>query len=200
MAQIRRSAEVAGLAFQASEVTDGSEGAFSLDPTLAAAKTGTLTTRTDNDTGTLTMADGHGITTGAKLDVYWDGGARYNMTVGTVATNSVPIDGGSGDNLPASSTAITAMVPTSLALAFNGEDATTLAMQCKKARCVVSVFEDTTLSKAFVLDSGQLVVWTSSDPLTNPLDGLDAITTIHFSHEDSDASQEIKFAVEVDLA
>jgi hypothetical protein len=83
-------------------------------PTLAAAKTGTLTTRTDNDTGTLTMTAGHGITTGQTLDVYWAGGQRRGMTVGTVATNSVPIDGGAGDNLPANTTAITAMVPTSV--------------------------------------------------------------------------------------
>lgn len=77
---------------------------------LPAAKAGTLGVRTDNTTGTLTMNTGHGITTGATIDLYWTGGQRRNVTVGTVSGNSVPISAGQGDNLPAAATAITAMV------------------------------------------------------------------------------------------
>jgi hypothetical protein len=76
-------------------------------PALVAAQTGTLSTRTDNDTGVATLTTGHGIvTSGDKVDVYWSGGVRYGMTA-TVATNDVTIDGGGGDNLPAQSTAVT---------------------------------------------------------------------------------------------
>lgn len=88
---------------------------------LPLAKVGELTTRTDNETGTLTMDTGHGITTGARLDLYWadgDGagtpGSRRGITVGTVSGNTVPIgadNSGSGDNLPLVNTAITAMIP-----------------------------------------------------------------------------------------
>src|SRR5678815_5092823 len=89
------------------------DGVVRMDKTganvLAAAKVGQLTTRTDNDTGTLTMVAGHGITTGARLDIFWEEagvkGARYGVTVGTVATNSVPFDLGAGDNLPTNLTA-----------------------------------------------------------------------------------------------
>lgn len=77
---------------------------------LDAAKTGTLTTRTTATAGTLTMTTGHGITTAAKIDLYWDGGSRRSVVVGSVSVNSVPISGGSGDALPAASTAITAQV------------------------------------------------------------------------------------------
>jgi len=82
--------------------------------TLAVAKVGTLSTRTDNNTGILTMAASHGITTGATIDLYWVGGIRRGMTVGTVSVNSVPIDLGAGDNLPAQDTAIVACVVTTI--------------------------------------------------------------------------------------
>ncbi len=64
---------------------------------------GTLTTRTDDNTGTVTLAAGHGIVTGDEVDIYWDGGVQYAVTVGTVATNSMPFDAGIGDNLPTAS-------------------------------------------------------------------------------------------------
>lgn len=85
-------------------------GAFK-DPTLAAAKVGVLTTRTSGSVGTLTMNPGHGIATANRLDVYWVTGARYGCVVGTVAGDSVPLTGGTGDDLPALNSAITAMVP-----------------------------------------------------------------------------------------
>ena len=85
------------------------------DNVLAVAKIGQLTTRTDANTGTLTMAASHGITTGARLDIFWTEagvkGARYGVTVGTVSVNSVPIDLGAGDDLPTNLTAVTAFVP-----------------------------------------------------------------------------------------
>lgn len=73
---------------------------------LPAGKAGTLTTRTDNDTGTATLGAGHGIITGDIVDIYWDGGVRYGVTVGTVAGTSVPFDLGAGDNLPIATSAI----------------------------------------------------------------------------------------------
>jgi hypothetical protein len=86
------------------------DGNVTKDPTLAVAKVGELTTRTDNDTGTVTMVAGHGFITGNRVDLYWSGGHRYGMTV-TVTVNSVVFDGGTGDNLPVVNTDITAMKP-----------------------------------------------------------------------------------------
>lgn len=73
---------------------------------LPAGKAGTLTTRTDNTDGTATLGTGHGIATGNTVDIYWAGGVRYGVTVGTVSGTSVPFSGGAGDNLPTESTAI----------------------------------------------------------------------------------------------
>lgn len=117
-----------GVSIQTQPVIRTNSGAIGLEDTLSAAKTGTLTTRTDNNTGTLTMAASHGITTGQIIDIYWSGGVQRTVTVGTVATNEVPIDGGIGDNLPADETAITAVVQKSINLAIDGDNADIIAV------------------------------------------------------------------------
>lgn len=73
---------------------------------LVAAQTGTLTTRTDDDTGVATLSTGHGITTGMVVDVYWSGGVRYGMDA-TVSVNAVTVDGGAGDVLPSQDDPVT---------------------------------------------------------------------------------------------
>ena len=83
---------------------------FTLDP----GKAGTVSTKSDANTGELTLGTGHGITDGMIVDVHWRiAGVNYcqrKCTVGTVATNVVPIDNGVGDNLPASPQAIVCSV------------------------------------------------------------------------------------------
>ena len=66
---------------------------------------GTLTARTDANTGVVTAA-GHGLTTGDYADVFWSGGARDHMDVGTVSGSDVPVDGGTGSDLPAKDTEV----------------------------------------------------------------------------------------------
>lgn len=75
-------------------------------PANVAAQSGTLDSRTDDDTGVAGLAAGHGIETGDVVDVYWSGGVRYGMDA-TVSGNDVTLDGGAGDVLPAVSTAVT---------------------------------------------------------------------------------------------
>lgn len=90
---------------------------------VTAQSAGTLTTRTDNDTGVVTLATGHGITTGMKCDVYWTGGKRYGMDA-TVATNAITLDGGAGDNLPTEATENIAVVKQlDVEVNFDGDDA-----------------------------------------------------------------------------
>src|SRR5687768_15260880 len=112
---ISKNVQLAGKTFSESRtITAANEIATEVKP--AAAKTGSLTTRTSDTVGELTMTAGHLITTGARLDIYWTvagvNGARRGVVVGTVVVNAVPISGGAGDVLPAAATAVTAMVPT----------------------------------------------------------------------------------------
>lgn len=69
-------------------------------------KRGTLTARSSDTVGELTLESGHGIATGNVIHVYWGTGKRIGVTAGTVSGNVVPISGGSGDVLPVTSTPI----------------------------------------------------------------------------------------------
>ena len=95
-------------------VARSSDSAISIDVAVPAAKVGTLTTRTSDTVGTITLAADHGVTTAAIVDLYFTGGVRYGVTVGTVSGTSVPFSLGAGDNLPAEASAIT-VGPTVLA-------------------------------------------------------------------------------------
>ena len=66
----------------------------------------TLSTRTDADTGIATLASGHGITTNDTVDVFWNAGQVYAMTVTASAATTIGIDGGDGDDLPIATTVI----------------------------------------------------------------------------------------------
>lgn len=73
---------------------------------LPAGKAGSLTTRTDDDTGVVTVASGHGITASDFVDLYWSGGNRFGVDVTAVTDTTISINIGSGDNLPAQDTAV----------------------------------------------------------------------------------------------
>jgi hypothetical protein len=68
---------------------------------LPVSQAGSLTTRTDDNTGEITMSSGdHSISTGDVVDIYWASGVHRGATVGTVDGTAVPIDSGIGDDLP----------------------------------------------------------------------------------------------------
>lgn len=95
-----------GLAIKVSG-TDG------LAITAKARFDGSLTTRTSNTVGTITVlaTDLHLIiTTSDTFDLFWQGGTRTGCTISASTFSSpnslVSVSGGSGDNLPAQDTAI----------------------------------------------------------------------------------------------
>ncbi len=68
---------------------------------------GSLTTRTDRDTGIITVTDSdHGITDSDTVFVWWVGGVKRTMSVSTVSGNLITVDAGSGQNLPVVGTAV----------------------------------------------------------------------------------------------
>lgn len=91
---------------------------YSNELTVTAADSGSLTTRTDNDTGVVTLSGGHSVVNG-RVDAYWSGGSRIGMTA-TVATNAVTIDGGTGDNLPSSNSTVLLKNPQVLSPTVDG--------------------------------------------------------------------------------
>lgn len=84
--------------------------------TVPIAYAGTLTTRTDNDTGVITTTNTPAIITGDRVDVYWSGGQRRGMAA-TVSGSAVTVDAGSGTNLPTASTVISVVKCTAVTFA-----------------------------------------------------------------------------------
>jgi hypothetical protein len=98
-----------GTTLQADAVS-GFDKSATVNPVPVAVQ-GTLSVRTDDDTGTLTMdSASHGIVTGQFVSLFWEvggvKGARRNVVVGVVAGTSVPFDLGAGDVLPAAASVI----------------------------------------------------------------------------------------------
>src|SRR5262245_45413696 len=126
MATLSKSVSIGGLAISGS-IARSDDGEAREQVTLVKGNAGTLTVRTDNDTGTITASSvSHTITTGMTVDVYWGGatpGVRRGMTVGTVAGTSIPIDLGAGDNLPVATTAVVVCQQTVVTFPFTGDNA-----------------------------------------------------------------------------
>jgi hypothetical protein len=159
----------------------------SFAPEVAAAKTGTLSTRTNDTSGTLTMDSGHGFTTGVIIDLYWSGGSRYNVVVGTVSGDSVPFSSGSGDNLPTATTAITAMVQHEETFVVTGNNVSGLALSAGVAGYVhFTETGNTNIASIELIANGQTV----TDPFgytwlaglgDNPL-ASGSVGKVKFSH------------------
>lgn len=158
-----------------------------------AAPSGTLTTRTTNVAGTLTMASGsHGITTAARLDIYWDAGTgmgsgcAYGATVGTVSGTSVPFTVANGDILPAATTAVIAKVPEVESIVVTGSNVTGIGISSAFAGTVVVAAGATNALPQRFTTAGAYN-WNSTTGGTNPLSGA-SITQIFMSHASTSAA------------
>lgn len=163
-------------------------GSIAQSQALAVAKTGSLTERTLDTDGELTMTDtGHGITDGAWIAIFWSGGCAYLGTVGTVVGNAVPFTGAAGDNLPVEGTAVTVQVMTPLDVDFDGDKAEIVAASFRRRGVVV--FED---SSDAVLDAGDIAagegyVYVSGLSQSNPLAG-NPVDQVWVANGDSDGT------------
>lgn len=143
-----------------------------LSKEVKAGQAGTLTTRTDDDTGVATLGAGHGITTDDLVDVHWDGGARYRMTVTNVDGTAVTIDQGSGDVLPSQDTVLTAVSPRRVAdVDFDGDDLQMIVAVANKACRVEFLKDDGTLIKGLDLVANEAWPWVKDQGVTNPFTG-----------------------------
>jgi hypothetical protein len=158
-------------------VTD--ESTFNSEVVCPASKAGTLSTRTGDTEGTLTLGSGHGITTGQVIDLYWTGGSRRNVIVGTVSGTSVPITAGSGDNLPLQATAVLAGIQVIIPCVFDPVTVSLIVFSVGGAGQVV-YFADTVEAAHFEYSSTGLWYWDSSN-LASSTFGTDDITEIRCS-------------------
>ena len=192
-AVITGSSSIAGKTFPRN-ATITAEATLAREITLPVAKVGQLTTRTDADTGTLTMNTGHGITTGQIIDIYWEEagvrGNRRGVTVGTVSVDSVPFGAigveGSGDALPTNLTAVTVQVVDTETLDLVGNNTEAYAVYMSGPGTVVFLSSggaelDYHVSLA---DGAWSFSWDNENGYTNPLAG-DTVASIRITQRES---------------
>ena len=180
---------VPGIGAQARTFTLTSPNEVGSEPSVPAAKTGSLTVRTNTTDGTITLDAGHGLTTGT-FDIFWSGGSRSQVTC-TITVNACVITGGTGDDLPAAATAMTVSDLTSEAFVFTGDNAVGGLFYSNLG----SGFNTTDLNGYihFTLANDTVEVtykltalvpsnsWDGADVSTNPFAGL-AIAKVKFSN------------------
>ncbi len=195
-ASMQRSVSVGGISISGKLERDGDQQVSVQPSAIAAAKAGTLTTRADDNTGSATLNTGHGIVDSDVVDVYWTGGKRYGMTVGSVATNVVPIDGGAGDNLPTETTALTLCKQVEVDIAnFSGDDL--VAIAAKMTRRGHIHFQETGgtgLLSVEIAAANEVWGWCEDDGFTNPLASA-AVGKLKVSNADSAGTNTLQLGI-----
>lgn len=129
-AQYYKALTIAGLSFtRQSNITAHGNNSFSAPLTPAKALSSWV--KTDANTAAGNLAGGHGLATGV-FDVYWTsggGGMRRDVDV-TITTNACALDGGTGDDFPASADSTVVLAPRTLLTGFSldGDNAQIVAV------------------------------------------------------------------------
>lgn len=162
--------QVAGVSIT-STVVRNEENESRLSIPLVAGKTGTLSTRTDDDTGVLTVGADHGITDTDTVSVFWAGGSRQGMDVTATTATTISIDLGAGTVLPAATTAIVVDKERTHNVGIVGDELKVLAITCNRRSSVefFSAADASLLKYDMAASEGRL--WYSGADVTNPLAG-----------------------------
>lgn len=182
VASISYGVDISGPVTKSSRVTLTDNTSLTANPNVPVAQPGTLTTRTTNSTGTLTMTNaGHGLSTGQRVDLFWVGGSCYGVVLGTVAGLTVPIASVSGGAvLPAQGFAIVVGIATSVPFNCVGNNLAFLATSTGQEGYFV--FNDGAADLyAAHLPAGFIDAWKTGDVRANPLAGATP-TKVFMSH------------------
>ena len=152
-------------------VSRDASGVITHKVTLPAAKAGTLSTRTSDTAGTLTLGAAHGILEADVIDIYWDGGRAYGATVGVIDVLDVPFTLAAGDVLPAEDAAITAQKQTVIDTDFDADLLVAVAAGCTQKVCI-GVMEVAARSKTLDVAAAEACWWVDDQWTANPLAGL----------------------------
>ena len=166
--------------------------------TLAAAK-GPLTAwvKTDANTAAGNLPASHGYSNGT-FDVYWTGGKRLDVP-GTIATNALSLDGGSGDDFPATADAtvvVCRQVQINTAIDGDAVKIAAIALEYTDSTAVSRgrlLFEDAAGDDiaSINLTGNAPLIYDVEGGVTNPFTG-DPITVCKASHENTSLSATLK--------
>ncbi len=183
----------------AGQYTQSGESPLAYEPVtpLPAAKAGTLSTRTDANTGVLTLGSGHGLQENDVVSVFWASGSRYNLDVGTPSgATLVPIDGGAGDDLPTQGTAITVCLQTEAEFLFSGDNAKVIAISANRRAVVLLAGSDDTVHLPADIQAGGSYQWNGQG--ANPVSG-DSVAKLVMANGDASQALTVKAGVLLDV-
>lgn len=185
-ATIAKSMSMANGTFNSTATVEADAVIFE-DVSVPAGFAGTLTARGSDSAGTVTTTNSHTITTGVRADVYWTGGCRRGVTVGTVNVKAIPISGGSGDALPLQTTDILIVEPLLLDMAVLGTNVDCLMLYAAKRGQFVFVDDNDAELHQVELPASGSWAWSEDDGFTNPITG-DTVAGVYVSHGDAAAA------------
>jgi hypothetical protein len=181
---MKHTINLAGVVSVSETVTYTGSAVVAATPTIPAAQSATLTTRTSNTAGSLTMTNSsHGIVTGQVVDLYWSNGQCYGAVVGTVAGTTVPIASVAGGAvLPAAASAITVGIQVTTPFSVVGDNLQSLAVFAPQPGYAVFNDGSTDCYAAYLGTAGQIDAWKPEDVRANPL-ATKTITKVRMSHK-----------------
>jgi hypothetical protein len=160
-----------------STITRNEEAAERISLDMPVGIAGTLTTRTDADTGIATVASGHGITTSDTVCVFFADGSKQNCDVTAVTSTTISFTSADGTDLPVVSTVIVIGKQFTYAAAFVGNALRTFAIKCAN-RCFVDFLSSSPASLlAYDIATNEGRSWVFGTDVTNPLAG-DTVASI----------------------
>lgn len=184
---ITKSISLGGQTFNQSS-TPSADAFIVHNESVAAGEEGSLTTRTDADTGVITVDDsGHSFAETDRVDVYWTAGCRRGMSVSSVTGAAITVDGGSGDDLPAEDSTVTIIEPVLLDLSVLGTRVEAILLSTDTRGQFVFIDDGSLEAYQKELGAGYSFDWIDGNGTTNPITG-DQIEGVYISHDGSSAA------------
>ncbi len=185
-ATISETVSVGGLTLSET-TTVVAEKAIIQEVSVPAGKVGTLSVRGSATAGTAALSTGHGITTAQIVDLYFTGGVRRGVTVGTVSGNNVPFTGGTGNDLPTLNDPITVCARSAVGFLVDGDKVAFLGLSGPAAaRCTFAVKEN---GGSYPINQTQIGIWhwSANNGQANPLAGESDVETAYLTHDQTTA-------------
>lgn len=142
---------------------------------IAAGLAGTLSTRTSDVAGVLTVASDHGIEAADVIGIASEGAFAYDATVDSITATTITFSAASGDVLPIATTAIIVSKVVEVDIAFSGDALVAMAMESTQ-RTLATLESSGSIDLAKELEANGLPYhWNSENGYTNPIAGDDII-------------------------
>ncbi|MGV3486234.1 MAG: hypothetical protein ACO1RT_17580 [Planctomycetaceae bacterium] len=170
-----------------SVVDRSEESSERMSLSLPAGIEGTLSTRTNDTAGILTVNEGHGVTDADTIAVFFDDGVAYNCNVSAATATTITFDSAEGTVLPAADSEIIASVQASYALLLDGDSLRVFAIFCTYRAWID--FRTSAPASVLVYDiaAREGRIYVSDVDAINPL-ASDDVATVHVANGSTTAT------------